>query len=229
MPSERLESWHSADYAAQWAGDDVLADLLELPRQISVALVQDSRIRVHHVVDLGAGPGPYLERFLRAFPDARGTWVDSSDAMREIARERLEPFGDRVEFVLADLEQLDGADLEPADVAVTSRVLHHFSPESLHRFYRAAHELVAPGGFFFNLDHVGAPGDWEQVYRRVRKLFTPSRKKTLKPHRHDYPLSRADEHVAWAAAAGFETPDVPWRTFYTALVAARRAGTASAR
>jgi trans-aconitate methyltransferase len=219
---QQLESWHSQDYVAEWVGDDVIANMLELPRRISAALVADAGVDVAHVVDLGSGHGPYLELFLRRFPSARGTWVDSSEAMRDEARTRLAELGDRVRFVLADVERIDEAELEPADVVVTSRVLHHFSPESLQRIYRAAHELLRERGFVFNLDHVGAPGDWEQRYRRIRPQFTGARKKTLAPHRHDYPLQPVDDHLAWIRAAGFTTADVPWRTLYTALLAAQR-------
>jgi SAM-dependent methyltransferase len=231
-----LESWHSEAYAAEWTADDVLEGLLDLPRRISAALVADAELDVSHVVDLGSGHGPYLELFLQRFPGARGTWVDSSEAMRGLADERLAPFGERVRFVLADVERLDEVPLEPADVAVTSRVLHHFSPEALRRAYRAAHDLLVPGGFFFNLDHVGGPDGWERRYRRIRPQFTGARRQPLKPHRHDFPLAPVEDQLEWLAAAGFEPPDVPWRTLYTALLAARRpvrtarrAGTASAR
>ena len=220
--AEPLESWHSRDYVARWTGDDVIADMLELPRRISVAIVRDARMRVSHVVDLGSGHAPYLELWLRSFEDARGTWVDSSEAMEEIARERLQKLDTRVSFTRADLEQLDCIALGTADVVVTSRVLHHFSPESLARFYRQVYGVIAPGGFFFNLDHVGAPGDWEQRYRRIRSQFTGARKQPLAPHRHDYPLAGADDHLRWAAAAGFAAPDVAWRMLYTALIVARK-------
>jgi SAM-dependent methyltransferase len=220
--SEALESWHSSDYAAAWAGEDVIANMLELPRRLSTAIVADAGIEVAHVIDVGSGPGTYLEHFLQAFPDARGTWTDSSEAMLDLAKERLGGYGDRVAFELVDAERLDEASLEPADVVVSSRVLHHFSPESLARVYRAIHGLLAPGGFFFNLDHVGAPGEWEQVYRRVRSQFTGPRTKRLAPHRHDYPLAPADAHLGWARDAGFADPDTPWRTLYTALILARR-------
>lgn len=221
--TEQLGSWHSDDYVAEWVGDDVIADMLSLPRKISAAIVVDSKLPVQHVVDLGSGHGPYLELFLRTFPQARGTWIDYSEAMEELARESLAEFGDRVTYLVADAEKLADVQLEPADVIVSSRALHHFSPDSLQGVYRACFERTSPGGFVFNLDHVGAPGDWEQVYRRIRDQFTGPRKKPLKPHRHDYPLSRADEHAAWMEQAGYAHADVPWRTFYTALVAARRA------
>ena len=224
--SEPLGSWESAAYAVEWASDDVLADLLELPRRISTALVADAGLDVRHVVDLGSGQGTYLERFLDAFPDARGTWVDANEAMRDIARERLARFGDRVRFVLADVERPDELDVGAAEVVTTSRVLHHFSSESLRLVYRAAHEMLRPGGFLFNLDHVGAPSKWDARYRRIREQFTGPRKRELKPHRHDYPLPSADDHLRLIAAAGFETPDVAWRTFYTVLLVARRAASA---
>lgn len=221
--AEQLESWHSADYAARWAGEDVIANMLELPREISAALVADSGIEVEHVVDLGSGPGVYLELFLQAFPRARGTWVDSSEAMLELGREQLDGrFGDRITYVLHDVERLEDAEIAPAQVVTSSRALHHFSPESLAHVYAEVFRLVTPGGFAINLDHVGAPGDWEQVYRRVRKQFTGDRKQQLAAHRQDYPLEPVDRHLGWLADAGFASPDAPWRTFYTALMVARK-------
>jgi trans-aconitate methyltransferase len=223
-----LGSWESAEYVGQWLGEDVIADLLALPRAISVALVEDAGLAVSHVVDLGSGHGPYLELFLDAFPQARGTWVDVSQPMQDEARERLARFGDRVTYVLSDVQELAAAQIEPASVVLSSRALHHLSHESLAGLYRVVGSLVEPGGFVFNLDHVGAPGDLEQAYRRVRGRFTGERKKTLKPHRHDYPLARAEEHAAWMEAGGFEHADIPWRMLYTALIAARKPAPAAA-
>ena len=222
MSTESLESWHSRRYVDQWAAEDVVADLLVLPQRMTVELLADAGIEVRHVIDLGSGPGGYLARLLRAFPDARGTWVDSSEPMRATAEEELADLGDRVDFVLGDVERLGELGLEQADVVVTSRVLHHFSPESIRRVYRHAYELLTPGGFLFDLDHIGAPGDWEQRYRRVRDRFTGARATPLKPHRHDFPLRLLEDRLGDAAAAGFEAPDAPWKTLYTALIAGRR-------
>ena len=221
MGAGQIGSWQSAEYVGQWAGDDVVGRLLETPREISLALVRDAGIEVSHVVDLGSGEGPYLADCLRAFEGARGTWLDSSEPMLERAREALAQLGDRVTFVVARAEELGSAGIERADLVVSSRALHHLTPEALARAYREVRELVTPGGFFFNLDHVGAEGDWEQRYRRIRDRFTGARRRRLQPHREDEPLQPVADHLRYLEQAGFAAVDVPWRMLYTALLAAR--------
>jgi tRNA (cmo5U34)-methyltransferase len=215
-----LGSWTSDAYVAEWLGRDVLQDLLLLPRRISAALVDDDGVDVSHVVDLGAGDGVYLEVLLDAFPGARGTWVDASEAMQDAARERLAGHEGRVEYVIGDMQQLEQMAIEPSQVMVTSRAVHHFSPETIQALYRTAFELLTPGGFFFNLDHFGTAGDWEQRYRRIRPAFV-GKQREARPHRHDFPLIQTGPHLDWLTEAGFEA-DTPWRSFFTALLAARK-------
>jgi len=221
MSAGQIGSWQSAEYVGEWAGDDVVGRLLETPRQISIALVRDAGIRVSHVVDLGSGEGPYLAGFLRAFDHARGTWLDSSEPMLERARRSLREFGDRVSFVVAPAEKLASAGVEAADVVVSSRALHHLTPPDLANAYRDVRGLLSDDGFFFNLDHVGASGDWEQRYRRIRDQFTGARRRRLQPHREDEPLQPVADHLSYLEQAGFAAVDVPWRMLYTALLAAR--------
>jgi SAM-dependent methyltransferase len=221
METERIASWHSPDYVAAWAGEDAIADLLGLPRRISASLVGTSGLEVRHVVDLGSGPGGYLELLLDAFPRARGTWVDSSEAMAELGREKLARFGDRVEFAVGDIEDLPGLGLRPAEVIVSSRAIHHFSHDSIRRLYRHAFELLSDGGWFFNLDHFGAPPGWKDRYRPVRDEITGGRKRKLDAHREPFELTEADVQVGWLREAGFDA-DLPWRAFFTALLAGRK-------
>jgi trans-aconitate methyltransferase len=218
-----FESWQSTDYAAAWAAEDIMAPVLELPRRISAALVADAGLDVSHVVDLGAGPGTYLRFMLETFPAARGTWVDVSEAMLELANEELASFADRIGFVVADLELLVPARFRPAEVVVSSRALHHFSPESLRLIYGAIAAFVAPGGFVFNLDHVGSPDDsWGGAYRRVREEMIGRRAQALKPHRQGGPLPTQDVHLQAMSAAGLVHADTPWRLLMTALMMARK-------
>src|SRR3954453_20254019 len=141
MNAEQIGSWQSAEYVGRWAGEDVVARLLETPRRISVSLLEDAGLDVRHVVDLGSGEGPYLTDLLHAFAGARGTWFDSSEPMLERARETLAEFGAPVPFVFAPAEDLAAAGIEPSDVVVSSRALPHLSPEALARTYREVREL----------------------------------------------------------------------------------------
>jgi trans-aconitate methyltransferase len=216
-----LASWDEEDFVAGWVGEDVLGDMLRLPRQISAALVGASGLAVEHVVDLGSGHGPYLELLLQALPNARGTWVDSSPPMEPLGREALAGFGDRVSFVLGDIEDLASLGLGRAQVIVSSRAIHHFSHESIRGLYRDAYELLTDGGWFFNLDHFGAPPGWKDRYRAIRDQFTGSRTRPLRGHREPFELTLPETQVRWLRELGFDV-DVPWRTFFTALLAARK-------
>jgi SAM-dependent methyltransferase len=221
MSTGQLGSWQSADYVASWAGEDVGARVLETPRRISVALLRDAGARVEHVVDLGAGEGPYLAELLRAFPAARGTWLDSSPPMLERGRRKFADLGERVSFVVQPVQELGRAGIEPADVVVSSRALHHLTLDELAHCYRNVRALLRPGGWFFNLDHVGSAGEWEARYRRIRDEFTGARRRPLARHREDEPLHAAADHVRLLEEAGFAAVEVPWRLLYTALLAAR--------
>lgn len=225
MKSGRAEdtpgSWESVEYVAEWTAADAFADVLDLPRRLSAGIVADAGVEVEHVIDLGAGQGRYLEVLLEAFPSARGTWVDASRPMLERARDRLAPLGQRVRFVLADVRDPSALPSGAADVIVSSRVVHHFDPPTIQRFYGAAFERLPPNGFLFNLDHVGVPGDWEERYRRLRTRFFP-RRQQARPHQHDAPPQPLADHLRWLTDAGFDAPDVPWRLFFTALLAARK-------
>src|SRR6202000_2112829 len=76
--------------------------------------------------------------------------------MLELAQEKLAPFGDRVEYRIADMTDLDGAGLPgQVDVLVTSRASHHLDAAGLTSFYQAAARRLAPGGWLVNLDHIG--------------------------------------------------------------------------
>ena len=203
--ADQMQRW-SDDYAGAWAADDVLEDALAPARRLTAELVGE----VEHAIDLGAGTGVYLA----AIPARRRTWVDGSERMRDLARERL---GDDVTYVVGDVSALASLGLERAQVVVTSRVVHDLPPDAHAAFYSAVFDLLEPGGFCFNLDHVAVPPEWDDLYRKLRA----QRERPLAPHR-DHPLASVGEHLLRLEEAGFDPTDVPWRLFGTALLAARR-------
>jgi SAM-dependent methyltransferase len=216
-------SWADDGLVDRWIAGDSLAAVLELPRRIAAALVRESRIDVHRVVDVGAGTGAFLRVLLEEFEDAEGIWIDASDAMIERARTSLADLGRRVTFAIGDLREPEALPLA-GDVVVSARAIHHFRPEAIERFYRAAADALSPGGFLVNLDHFAMPGDWEDRYRAVRPSFAGRPSGAGDSHSHDAPPQPLDDHLRWLRGAGFDVPDVPWRFFWTALVVARISG-----
>ena len=216
--------WQDPEFAAEWSLSDAGNDLLALPRAMAAASVGADRPGASLVADIGAGPGAVLETFLTELPAARGMWCDASEAMLAQARTRLAPLGDRVEYVVGDMTDLDAAGIPgDLDALVTSRAAHHLDREGLAAFYAAAARHLAPGGWMVNLDHVGPAEVWDKRYRQVRKRFVPPALPSDR-HHHNYPLPSEEDHLAGFAAAGITDVAVAWKAFYTCLFMGRAEG-----
>lgn len=220
---QAAEVWRDRGFATAWAAGDTFGDLLALPRAIAAALVEHDRPGTRLVLDIGSGPGAFLAAFLDRFPAAAGVWSDASEAMLEVAHERLARFGDRVSYRLGDMTDLAGAGLPAgADVVLTSRAAHHLDAPGLAAFYSEAARLLSPGGWLVNLDHTGPSDVWDARFRAVRPAFAPPRPDEPK-HHHNYPLTSIADHLRGLAAAGIEDVEIAWKAFYTCLFTGRRA------
>ncbi|MGH2635294.1 MAG: class I SAM-dependent methyltransferase [Actinomycetota bacterium] len=110
------------------------------------------------VLDAGCGSGRVTELLLERLPRGRVVALDASASMIERARSRLARFGDRVEFVLADLQR--PLPLErPVDAVLSTATFHWVRDhEALFRHLaavlRAGGELAAQCGGHGNLASV---------------------------------------------------------------------------
>lgn len=95
------------------------------------------------VMDAGCGTGRVTERLVERLPHGHVVAVDGSSAMVEHARTRLSPFGDRVEYLVADLSRPIPVD-PPVD-AILSTATFHWVPDHDALFASLAAAL-APGG-----------------------------------------------------------------------------------
>ena len=218
--------WRDTDFARAWADGDSYRDLLSFPRHMAAVIIAADQPEPGTIVDIGSGPGDFLAVMLEQFPQARGVWTDVSEAMFDMARERLARFGDRVDFHLVDMTDLAGGGVPgSADVITTSRAAHHLDRDGLADFYAQAAGRLAPGGWLVNLDHIGpaGPGDtWDQRLRAARKQFGVAQSGTK--HHHNYPLTSVQDHLDAFAMAGITDLEIPWRAFYTCLFLGRKAG-----
>lgn len=94
------------------------------------------------VLDAGCGSGRVTERLAERLPDGRVVALDGSSAMVDAARERLARFGDRVEYVVADLGK--PLPIEPVD-AILSTATFHWVPDHDALFVNLA-AILHPGG-----------------------------------------------------------------------------------
>ena len=88
------------------------------------------------VLDAGCGSGRVTELLARRLPRGRVVALDGSPSMIEAAKDRLAPFGDRIEYLVADLGKplpLDG----PVDAQQFGRARHRM------RRWRPRMRLVA--------------------------------------------------------------------------------------
>jgi trans-aconitate 2-methyltransferase len=97
------------------------------------------------VLDAGCGSGRVTEQLLeRLGPDGRVVALDGSPAMVQAARARLARFGERVEYVVADLGQpLPLA--EPVE-AILSTATFHWVPDH-DALFRNLAAVLRPGGW----------------------------------------------------------------------------------
>jgi ubiquinone/menaquinone biosynthesis C-methylase UbiE len=171
--------WHSAEYVRAWIADyderiasrqaqfDLLADLLPFAEAAPA-----------RILDLGAGWGPVTLHLVQRFPAAQVTLLDYSAPMLAQARERLTAAGvaERVAFVQGDLSQPGAvaaalnAAAGPFDAVVSSLCVHNLRPsERIAALYQEVGQVVAPGGAFLNIDHMGmATSAVADAWRRVR-------------------------------------------------------------
>ena len=99
------------------------------------------------MLDAGAGTGRVTESLLATNGQARVIAVDASASMLDVARRRLERFGDRVTFVEMSLAEPFAPSLiscGPVDAVLSTGTFHWvLDHEAL---YRRLLDLIAPGG-----------------------------------------------------------------------------------
>ena len=106
------------------------------------------------VLDAGCGSGRVTERLAERLPDGQVVALDGSPAMVDAARQRLARFGDRVEYVVADLGT--PLPIDPVD-AILSTATFHWVPDhdalfrNLAAVLRSGGRLVAQCGGVGNI------------------------------------------------------------------------------
>jgi len=96
------------------------------------------------VLDAGCGSGRVTESLAERLPRGRVVALDASPSMVEAARARLARFGDRVDYVVADLGRPFDVPGGPVD-AILSTATFHWVPDH-DALFRNLAAVIRPGG-----------------------------------------------------------------------------------
>ncbi len=159
------ESWKDARLVGAYLSG-IRGGIPLAQEQVDVALrlIDQAGVPVRRFLDVGCGDGFLGAVLLERFPDATGTFVDFSEPMLQAARERLAPFGERVNIEHADLS---GPAWSTAlgeggtfDIVISGFAIHHLTDDRKRELYSEVLELLTPGAFFINIEHVSSRTPW---------------------------------------------------------------------
>src|SRR5437899_709488 len=119
---------------------------------------------VERFVDLGCGSGVLTQALISRYPQATGTLVDFSEPMLKAARTQLSEQASRLRFVTDDFGDpawlRSMSDQAPFDVVMSAYAIHHHPDARKRALYGEILNLLKPGGFFINIEHVASPSEW---------------------------------------------------------------------
>ncbi|WP_067932429.1 class I SAM-dependent methyltransferase [Alicyclobacillus kakegawensis] len=169
------------------------------------------------VIDLGYGSGKVEAFLFPRLPEVRVLGVDRSEAMMELARERLAPYADRFVSVTRDLLDLAGWHPPQARYGCVLAVqsLHHLLHEQMPGVYKWAAGVLRPGGVFALLDRVQVDAAvwepmqalWSHMDALHDSAWAAHEGASYEEHqqrvqdRGDRPAT-VEQHLQWLRAAG---------------------------
>jgi SAM-dependent methyltransferase len=198
-----LREYNSAEKALQY-----LAHADRIPHRAAGESLLCERVprSARRILDLGAGDGRLLALLRIDRPESRGVAADLSPTMLEAARARFA--GDPlVEVVSHDLDAPLSSIAVPAsfDAVVSCFAIHHCSHPRKRSLYREIFEVLAPGGVFYNLEHVASPTP------ELHEAFFAALGMTVEQEDVSNQLLDVESQVGWLRELGFAQVDCFWK------------------
>lgn len=127
-----------------------------------------------HIVELGSGPGFLLKELIGKLPQHHYTALDFSEAMHDLAKQRLGEQAQQVNFLLRDFKRDNWfKDLTDIDVMVTNQAVHELRHKrhapALHAQVR---QLLKPQGVYLVCDHFAGTHKGQQGMQNHELFMT---------------------------------------------------------
>jgi len=186
-------------------------------------------------LDLGCGDGVLAATIRQHWPDAESVLIDFSDPMLDAARARL---GEKATILKRDFAASDWIDgLGLFDAVVSGFAIHHHSDDRKQQIYREVFSLLAPGGWFINIEHTASASPlgnrlWEQqmvnAFYQHRQQHDPTATReqihqefTTRQEREADILSPVWDQCQWLRAIGFGDVDCFFKSYELAVFGGR--------
>jgi SAM-dependent methyltransferase len=214
------EDWNNEEYVDYWLDREARrGDQRRRQFVVVRAFIPKLPEQEFRYLNLGAGPGNLDEVLLAHFPGAQATLVDGSLAMLGAARNRLEQYDDRVEYVQGNLANPEwaGAVSGPFDVVVSTIALHNLrDPQRIRELYGEVFQLLGHGGVFLNLEYVRPPRP-SLAALSAWAANDPEARLGGRSGGAGMPGTIL-EQLLWLNEAGFPCADVLWKEQHAALL-----------
>jgi tRNA (cmo5U34)-methyltransferase len=212
--------------------------------QISVMLaILGTRLEpVSRFMDLGCGDGILGAAVLGAYPHSRGLLVDFSEPMLVQAREKLSDFTSNLEFLNVDYGDPSWVKFVrpsgPFDAIVSGYSIHHQPDDRKLAIYTEIFDLLAPGGWFVNIEHVASSAQMnmdlfnkfviDARYAIEQKSGGDQTREQIaqtyltRPDNEANILTLTEIQCNWLRGIGYEEVDCYFRIYELAVIAGRR-------
>lgn len=206
--------------------------------EIMLRLLNRRKRRLSRFLDLGCGDGVLGAAILAVHPQARGVFADFSQPMLDSCRARLASEAKRVQLFQLDYARTDWVealrDHAPFDAIVSGFSIHHQSDKRKQSIYRQIFSLLAPGGWFVNIEHV-APAcatitqmfDQEMVdaihrFQPDRSRDAVRRQYVHRPDKTANILAPVETQCRWLRRIGFAEVDCYFKVYEIAIFAGQK-------
>jgi SAM-dependent methyltransferase len=140
-----------------------------------VSAIKENSAGAIAILELRSGPGHLAEQILLHCEVRRYVALDFSAAMHDIARERLVPLADRMEYVIRDFRSPDWRDgLGHFDAVVTLQAAHERVIAGSLPLLRAARACLRSDGLLLYCDHYVEEGSEKNPALYVAREAQPA-------------------------------------------------------
>ncbi len=212
------QDWTDADTARDWSADPTTHNPLRVEQlNIMISILQDLYQPGTAILDIGMGSGIVEELIFNRISGAQIVGIDSSEAMVELARERLHNYRDQYKVVMHDLRDIESVQLPAADygAVISVQTIHNVPDEHKKKAFALAYRTLDKGGVFLLLDRIAVSTPalfdiytsvWKQQERvygaRLREGATFEEHGESVKARGDLPAG-LEQHLQWLREAGF--------------------------